>query len=685
MLNLTYNQEPDPIDLFEPTEPLRVAIYVRVSSDSQDINNSVEAQIAECEAFAKRYNFIVIKIYIDEAETGLASKRPQFQEMVYDTLSNEKPYDAILVWKFSRFSRDKLDNALYKNRLRKRGVRIISIKEAIDNSPAGQMMETMIEGMDAFYSANLSQDVRRGQRQLAARGYYPGNVPPYGYKIQKVQEEDGKAFHNIFVADEPYDQIVRRVILEAGAGKSANEIRAGLNQDGIPAPKGGKWADSTIHQMVHNLHYTGLIVWGVNSASGDPPVIAPGRHKPIVSDEEMQQAIQVFASKFHKLVNPRQTASEYMMSGLLICRLCGSPLTVRNNTTKGTAYYVCKARKEDGIAGCPLPYINIERFDKKFLEVTLDDILVPETVQGAIDHIASELSGPYEQQAATVLALEADIRKVKDQQDRVMAAYEAGAYTVTDFTKRMEPLRRTEADLETKRKEAERQLDQQAAIIAEPTMVLEFARQVAEFIKHSTPKQRKQVLKRFVKCVWIEPGKDKKEQARAKIMYRIPLPRDAGKSRNSERELALGEEPVSPSALLSPDKGTVEQPDKNVKQKSGLNRSILAQGWYGTRQKLEYKSDWYGRQFVPVPTHHTSQRCSERGHVDAGNRVSQAIFRCVSCGHPANADINAAENIRCQGLLILARAGDQPRRTAGGPRGQQAQYNPPQGGPALHA
>ena len=555
MLNLTYNQEPDPIDpidLFEPTEHLRVAIYVRVSSDSQDINNSVEAQIAECEAFAKRYNFIVIKIYVDEAESGLASKRPQFQEMVYDSLSKEKPYDAILVWKFSRFSRDKLDNALYKNRLRKRGVRIISIKEAIDNSPAGQMMETMIEGMDAFYSANLSQDVRRGQRQIAARGYYPGNVPPYGYKIQKVQEEGGKAFHNIFVADEPYDQIVRRVILEAGAGKSANEIRAGLNQDGIPAPKGGKWADSTIHQMVHNLHYAGLIVWGVKSTSGDPPVIAPGRHEPIVSDEEMQQAIQVFASKFHKLVNPRQTASEYMMSGLLICRLCGSPLTVRNNTTKGIAYYVCKARKDDGIAGCPLPYINIERFDKKFLEVTLDDILVPENVQGAIDHIASELSGPYEQQAATVLALEADIRKVKDQQDRVMAAYEAGAYTVTDFTKRMEPLRRTEADLETKRKEAERQLDQQAAIIAEPTTVLEFARQVAEFIKHSTPKQRKQVLKRFVKCVWIEPGKDKKEQAKAKIMYRIPLPRDAGKSRYSERELALGEEPVSPSALLTP-------------------------------------------------------------------------------------------------------------------------------------
>ena len=105
-------------------------------------------------------------------------------------------------------------------------------------------------------------------------------------------------------------------------------------------------------------------------------------------------------------------------------------------------------------------------------------------------------------------------------------------------------------------------------------------------------------------------------------------------------------------------KGTVEQPGRNVRQKSGLNRSILAQGWYGIRTKLEYKSDWYRRQFVAVPAHHTSQRCSECGHVDAGNRVSQELFRCLGCGHEANADINAAENIRRQGLLILARAGN---------------------------
>ena len=105
-------------------------------------------------------------------------------------------------------------------------------------------------------------------------------------------------------------------------------------------------------------------------------------------------------------------------------------------------------------------------------------------------------------------------------------------------------------------------------------------------------------------------------------------------------------------------KGTTEEPGKNVKQKAGLNRSILAQGWYGLRNKIEYKADWYERQFVAVPAHHTSQRCSECGHVDAGNRVSQELFRCLSCGHEINADINAAENIRRLGVETQARAGN---------------------------
>ena len=77
---------------------------------------------------------------------------------------------------------------------------------------------------------------------------------------------------------------------------------------------------------------------------------------------------------------------------------------------------------------------------------------------------------------------------------------------------------------------------------------------------------------------------------------------------------------------------------------------------------LEYKSQWYLRQFVPVPAHHTSQQCSACGSVDAGNRVSQSLFRCLSCGHETNADVNAAENIRRLGVETQANAAENIRR-----------------------
>ena len=92
-------------------------------------------------------------------------------------------------------------------------------------------------------------------------------------------------------------------------------------------------------------------------------------------------------------------------------------------------------------------------------------------------------------------------------------------------------------------------------------------------------------------------------------------------------------------------KGTVDDPGRNVKAKSGLNKSILDQGWYAFRLLLEYKLLWSGGILHLVPPHYTSQRCSECGHVAAENRVSQSLFKCVSCHYTANADENAAKNI----------------------------------------
>ena len=101
-------------------------------------------------------------------------------------------------------------------------------------------------------------------------------------------------------------------------------------------------------------------------------------------------------------------------------------------------------------------------------------------------------------------------------------------------------------------------------------------------------------------------------------------------------------------------KGDLDNPGTNVKAKSGLNRSILDQGWGDFRRQLTYKSLWLGGKVVAVPAHYTSQTCSACGYVSKENRINQERFCCLTCNHKENADINAAKNILAAGQVVLA-------------------------------
>ncbi|WP_262266935.1 RNA-guided endonuclease InsQ/TnpB family protein [Klebsiella variicola] len=104
-------------------------------------------------------------------------------------------------------------------------------------------------------------------------------------------------------------------------------------------------------------------------------------------------------------------------------------------------------------------------------------------------------------------------------------------------------------------------------------------------------------------------------------------------------------------------KGTAERPGRNVRAKSGLNRSILDQGWYEMRRQLEYKQLWRGGQVLAIPPAYTSQRCACCGHTAKENRQTQSKFVCQVCGYTENADINGARNILAAGHAVLACGG----------------------------
>lgn len=133
----------------------------------------------------------VVKEYIDEGESALSVNRPAFLEMISETKKQIPPFQVILVWKLSRFARNRQDSILYKSMLGKRGIELISISEPIDNTPQGQLMEGVIEVIDEFYSAVLAQETLRGMIENARKGYRNGGYPVYGYKNVKVFDDRG--------------------------------------------------------------------------------------------------------------------------------------------------------------------------------------------------------------------------------------------------------------------------------------------------------------------------------------------------------------------------------------------------------------------------------------------------------------------------------------------------------------
>ena len=129
---------------------MKGVIYARYSSDSQR-EESIEGQIRECKEFAERNGITILTSYIDRALSAKSDNRPEFQRMIKD--SAKRLFDVVIVWKLDRFARNRYDSAHYKTILRKNSVKLLSAKEVIAEDSSGILLESMLEGMAEYYSA----------------------------------------------------------------------------------------------------------------------------------------------------------------------------------------------------------------------------------------------------------------------------------------------------------------------------------------------------------------------------------------------------------------------------------------------------------------------------------------------------------------------------------------------------
>ena len=306
---------------------MRAIIYARYSSDNQR-EESIEGQLRDCNEYAKYNDIEIVGQYIDRAFSAKTDDRPDFQRMIVD--SAKKLFDVVLVWKLDRFARNRYDSAFYRYTLRKNGVKIISVKENISEGPEGIILESMLEGMAEFYSANLSQNVKRGFRENALKAKWNGGSVPLGYKIVD---------HKLAI-DEDTSPIVALAFQLCADGYTAKEVYSYLKEKGFRRPNGKEIAYNTVLYMLSNRTYIGEYNHsGVVLENGVPSIVS----KDIF--EKVQNTIQKnsIAPAAHKEEN------DYLLTTHLYCGKCGALMTAYSGTGKSGKvyrYYICnRARK----------------------------------------------------------------------------------------------------------------------------------------------------------------------------------------------------------------------------------------------------------------------------------------------------------------------------------------------------
>lgn len=219
-------------------------IYARYSSERQT-EQSIEGQLRACNDYAERNNIVVVNTYIDRAMTGTNDKRTDFQRMLKD--SAKKAWDYVIVYKIDRFGRNKYELAMNKNTLKLNGTRLISAMENIPETPEGIILESLLEGMAEYYSAELSQKVRRGMNETRQKGNYTGGFLPYGFK------KDGKKVG----IDEDRAKVVKFIYEKYAKNIYVKDIIQELTQMGV-LNRGKPFVKNTVYKILSNEKYTGV-------------------------------------------------------------------------------------------------------------------------------------------------------------------------------------------------------------------------------------------------------------------------------------------------------------------------------------------------------------------------------------------------------------------------------------------
>lgn len=431
------------------------AVYIRVSTDDQ-LELSPESQLAEISKYAREHNILIAQEYIfieSEGRSGRNSKnRPQFQQMIATAKVKPKPFDCILLWKYSRFARNQDESTFYKSMLRKKlGIDVISISEPLMEGMYGRLIEMIIEWQDEFYSYNLSVEVKRSMRLKAEKGLYNGSSSfPLGY----VSNDEKKP-----VIDEQEAHVIRTIFDFYVNGYDKNYILRFLNNSGYRTKRGNKFTQDSIDYILGNPFYIGKVRWNRRESShssrlkpAEEWIISDADHEALISPEIFEKAqkrnkelLAVHSRYAHPISH-----GKHWLSGMVKCSLCGKSLSIKHRKDSPYSHFQCLGYR-NGL------HKESQSISEMKLTAYVLDSLKEVLTQDSFDFEIIRSEKDYQEN--TLLFYQNELKKLSIREERMKTAYMDGVDSLDEYKKNKDFIQQKKLEIEEQIRALEQKQD----------------------------------------------------------------------------------------------------------------------------------------------------------------------------------------------------------------------------------
>ncbi|ATH63917.1 recombinase RecB [Staphylococcus nepalensis] len=437
----------------------RIGAYIRVSTERQVEGYSVDGQITQIEQFCQFNGYDLVDIYADRGISGKSMNRPALQRMLQDAKNGK--LDCVIVYKINRLARNTSNLLTIVEELHRQNVEFFSLSERMEvKNSTGKLLLNILASFSEFERNTILENIYTGQHQRALEGYYQGNLP-LGYNNIPDNKKE-------LIINQHEANIVKYIFESYAKGHGYRKIANALNHKGYVTKKGNPFSISAVTYILSNPFYIGKIQfakykdWNDKRRKGlnDNPVIAEGKHTPIIS-QDLWDKVQARKKQVSKKPQVHGKGTN-LLTGILHCPnpQCNAPMaasnttnTLKDGTKKRIRYYSCSNFRNKGSKVCSANSVRADVIEKYVMDQILEIVKSDKVLKQVVERVNQE-------NQVDVAALNHDIAYKQQQFDEINIKLKNLIQTIEDNPDLTSALKPTIHQYETQLNDITNQMNQ---------------------------------------------------------------------------------------------------------------------------------------------------------------------------------------------------------------------------------